>query len=204
MTNDQNYDEVHYALTHGGSQSFGGKVFGRVENIADDLPFWLQTPVNLAATIDQLKGVAQASGTYYGPGVTPPSSGNGHYGDPITATGITFIDGPLEFSQEGGGILVVTGALTFKGGFTFNGLIVVTGPGGILRTGGGTGSLQGNMIVAPYDAASLTCSPQGLNCFLAPRYDISGGGSSEIIYNSNNVLAGLGEITNFVKGVAEK
>ena len=42
------------------------------------------------------------------------------------------------------------------------------------------------------------------NCFLAPRYDISGGGGSDIVYNSNNVANGLGALTNFVKGVAEK
>jgi hypothetical protein len=132
--------------------------------------------------------------------VTPPTSGGGNYGDPVTATGITYIDGPLTFSQQGGGILVVTGGLTFQGGFTYNGLIIVTGAGGISRTGGGSGSLQGNMIVAPYTDPTATT----LSGFLAPRYDISGGGSSEIVYNSNNVLAGLGSLTNFVKGVAEK
>jgi hypothetical protein len=204
LTNDPNYNEVRYGLTHGPPNKFNGAIWGNAENVADELPFWLQSPANLDATLQQLKAVAQASGKYYGPGVTPPSSGGGNYGDPTTATGITYVDGPLSFSQQGGGILVVTGGLTFQGGFTFNGLIVVTGAGGISRTGGGTGSLEGNMIVAPYDAGGLTCSPQGVNCFLAPRYDISGGGGSEIVYNSNNVLAGLNELTNFVKGVAEK
>ena len=51
----------------------------------------------------------------------------------------------------------VTGELLpwLPGGFTFNGLIVVTGAAGIGRTGGGSGSLQGNMVVAPYNAASM-------------------------------------------------
>ena len=129
----------------------------------------------------------------------------------INASGLTFIEGNLEFAQEGGGILVVSGGtLTFQGGFKFNGLVIVTGTGGIQRTGGGSGSLQGNMIVAPYDNWSkTTCMADAtvtnkLNCFYAPRYDISGGGGSDITYNSNNVKNGLGALTNFVKGVAEK
>ncbi len=192
---------------------FNGSVFGNVSNIAEELPSWLSSPRNLDKTLEQLKATALANGKYYGPAVSPPTPGGGRYGDFATATGITFIDGDLEFSQDGGGILVVTGALTFKGGFEWNGLVVVTGVGGIRRTGGGSGSLQGNMIVAPYTKTglgnSLTCSDSALvvnklNCFLAPRYDISGGGASEIVYNSNNVTNGLGALTNFVKGVAEK
>ena len=204
MTNDLNVNRVHYMLTRSGANKFNGEIYGNIANVADELPFWLQSPRNLDATLQLLKATAQASGKYYGPGVTPPNSGGGRYGDPITATGITYVDGPLEFSQEGGGILIVTGQLTFKGGFTFNGLIVVTGAGGISRTGGGSGTLQGNMIVAPYNAAGISCMANNTNCFLAPRYDISGGGGSDIVYNSNNVANGLGALTNFVKGVAEK
>ena len=213
LTHDPNLDLVRAVVRKVYTPAFGGSVFGNPSNIAIELPNWLKSPKKLDDTLAKLKTVAQASGTYYGVGVTPPSPGGGHYGDFATATGITFVDGDLEFSQEGGGILVVTGNLTFKGGFDFNGLVVVTGPGGILRTGGGKGSLQGNMIVAPYTKTGLnnglTCSADitvinKLDCFLAPRYDISGGGSSEIVYNSNNVTNGLGALTNIARGVAEK
>jgi hypothetical protein len=212
LTNDPNVNQVRNRLTAPAPNKYNGSIFGNVSNIAIELPHWLKTPKNLDETLERLKDVARASGKYYGPTDTPPTSGGGRYGDYLTATGITFVDGNLEFSQDGG-ILVVTGGLKFQGGFRFNGLIVVTGASGISRTGGGSGSLQGNMIVAPYLKTGLgngiTCSEDTfvlnkLDCFLAPRYDISGGGSSEIVYNSNNVTNGLGALTNFAKGVAEK
>jgi hypothetical protein len=140
-------------------------------------------------TLKQLKEVAAASGRYYAPGAAVPAKGD--YGDVFNATGITYIDGNLEFSGQGGGILIVRGKLIFKGGFDYNGLIIVTGTGGIGRTGGGEGSLQGNMIVAPYNSSSLSCTRNNSTCFLAPNYDISGGGGSDIRYNSNNVANGL-------------
>jgi len=213
LTHDPNLELVRAVIRKVYTPSFGGSVFGNPSNIGIELPNWLQSPKKVENTLARLKLVAQSSGTYYGPGVDPPTSGGGRYGDFATATGITFIDGDLEFSQDGGGILIVTGGLVFKGGFKFNGLILVTGPAGISRTGGGKGSLQGNMIVAPYTRtginSGLDCSvdvsvTNKLDCFLAPRYDISGGGSSEIVYNSNNVTNGLGALTNIVKGVAEK
>jgi hypothetical protein len=213
LTNEPNLEMVRAVIRRVYTPAFGGSVFGNPSNVALELPNWLKSPKKIEETLTQLRQVAQASGTYYGPGVTPPTSGGGRYGDFNTATGITYIDGDLEFSQDGGGILIVTGGLVFKGGFRFNGLILVTGVNGISRTGGGKGSLQGNMIVAPYTRvgsnSGLTCSDDisvvnKLDCFLAPRYDISGGGSSEIVYNSNNVTNGLNALTNLVKGVAEK
>jgi hypothetical protein len=202
VTNDTNLASVNTGLYHPPPNKYNGKIFGTASNVADELPFWLQSPVNLDATLQQLKEVAKASGRYTAPGATPPA--NGDYGNNSNATGITYIDGDLEFSQLGGGILVVTGDLTFKGGFNFNGLVIVTGQNGIHRTGGGSGVLQGNMIVAPYNAAGLARSPNNLDCFLAPVYDINGGGGSEIVYNSNAVANGLDALSNFVKGVAEK
>ena len=196
VTNDINLAAINYAITKGPPNKYNGKVFGTPTNIADELPFWLQSTTNLNNTLQTLKDVAKASGRYYGPGVTPPVKDN--YGDLVTAKGITFIDGDLEFGGTGGGILVVTGGLTIKGGFDFNGLMLITGKDGLYRKGGGNGNLQGNMIVAPYLPGNLDFG------FLAPQYAIEGGGTSEIVYNSNNVGNGLDALSNFVKGVAEK
>ncbi|HEX6279030.1 MAG TPA: hypothetical protein VFZ49_03355 [Pyrinomonadaceae bacterium] len=210
VTNDTNIAQVMSRLQQPPPNKFNGGVYGTPSNIADELPFWLQNPKNLDDTLQHLRKAASSSGTLVRLADPRPASGGGRYGDFVTASGLTYVEGDLEFSQDGGGLLVVTGALTFKGGFKFNGLIVVTGKGGILRTGGGSGFLQGNMIVAPYDNWSkTTCMadtliPSKVNCFYAPRYDISGGGSSDLQYNSNTIKNGLEALTNFVKGVAEK
>jgi Tfp pilus assembly protein PilX len=201
VTNNINLAAIYNQIKRSGSQPFNGDVFGAPTNIADELPFWLQSTENLHKTVVSsqqvsLRDVAQASGRYYGPGVAPPAKNN--YGNFADATGITYVDGDLEFEGDGGGILVVTGKLTLKGAFSFNGLILVTGAGGMYRRGGGVGSLQGNMIIAPYLPNDLAKG------FLAPKYEIEGGGNSEIVYNSNNVGNGLGALSNFVKGVAEK
>lgn len=193
VTNDSSLNMVNYELTHGPPNKFNGTVIGTTSNVADEMPFWLQSPANLDATLQNLKAVALASGRYFSAGQTPPD-----FGDNINGTGITYLDGNFEYSGAGGGILVVTGNLVFKGGFNFNGLVVVTGAGGIQRNGGGSGILQGNMIIAPYDPANLAGG------FLSPKYDISGGGDSDIIYNSNSVDTGLTALSNLVKGVTEK
>ncbi|HLM62500.1 MAG TPA: hypothetical protein VK308_16990 [Pyrinomonadaceae bacterium] len=200
VTNDTNLAIINNMVSS--SSSFKGKVFGTTANVASELPPWLQTPTALQATINKLKEVAIASGRYYGPGVSPPASGN--YGDVVNAKGITFIDGNLDFSQEGGGILVVTGDLKITGGFTWNGLMVITGAGGMVRSGGGGGFLQGNMIIAPYNKNNLGNPNILLDGFLTPKYDIGGGGNSSTEFNSNRVDAGLSALSNFVKGVAEK
>jgi len=74
----------------------------------------------------------------------------------------------------------------------------VTGAGGISRSGGGSGILQGNTVVAPYNPTNLAGG------FLAPKYDISGGGDSDFIYNSESANKVLSALSNFVKGIAEK
>jgi len=199
VTNDPNLVTVDTAIA-----GMNGSVYGSSSNIADELPYWLQTPANLNATLQLLKSTAQATGKYYAPGVTPPNNNGTNYGNYADGTGITYVDGDLVLGGEGGGILVVTGKLRFHGGFDWKGLVVVTGAAGFERSGGGEGILQGTMVVAPYNAQSLTCNPQSVNCFLSPRYEMSGGGNSTLKYNSSNVTNGLSALSNFVKGVAEK
>ena len=190
-SNNSNYAIVKNALD--GLDKKDGQVVGQPANVTPEMPAWLQNTLNLDTVIQNLRDVAIASNGYYKAGQTPSN-----FGDVSNATGITFIDGDVSLSKNGGGILVCTGKLTYNGGVDFNGLIIVTGAGGFYRSGGGNGTIQGNAVVAPYDATNLAAG------FLSPKYGISGGGNSDIKYNSSSVGNGLVAVSNFAIGVAEK
>ncbi|MDM7922777.1 MAG: hypothetical protein QUS14_10800 [Pyrinomonadaceae bacterium] len=180
---------------------FNGTVIGAPSDISEEVPHWLSTPLALDATLRGLYSIANASSRYFPTGTQPTT-----FGDNTTGMGITFCDGDCELSGNGGGIMVVTGTLTLRGNFNFNGMIIVTGAGGVTRSGGGTGTIQGNMVVSPYSASYMADNipPLETDRFLAPQYDLSGGGNSEIMYNSRSVQNGLVAVSNFVLGVAEK
>jgi hypothetical protein len=182
---------------------FNGDVVGVPSDVTAEMPHWLSTPQRLDAAVKSLQSVAAASGRYFPSGVLP--TGTDRFGNHATAQGITFLDGNVEFQGNGGGIMVVTGKLTLKGNFSFRGLIIVTGQGGVDRSGGGNGEIEGNMVIAPYVNSSVlpATEPAGTQ-FLAPQYDLSGGGNSTISYNSSTLGNGLRAIDNFVLGVAEK
>jgi hypothetical protein len=194
-TNDDLLDTVLLNTSRDVSPPFNGKITGTSANVDSEMPYWLQNPTNLHSTVESLKMTAEKSGTYYASGQTPTV-----VGDNATARGLTFVDGNLTLSPQmgGGGILVVTGTLTLHGNFNFNGMIIVTGAGGVKRSGGGTGTLEGNIVIAPYDKSKLE------DGFLPPKYDLSGGGNSGVIYNSSSVANGMVAVSNFVLAVAEK
>jgi hypothetical protein len=194
-TNDDLLDTVLLNTSRDVSPPFNGKITGTSANVDSEMPYWLQNPTNLHSTVESLKMTAEKSGTYYASGQTPTV-----VGDNATARGLTFVDGNLTLRPEmgGGGILVVTGTLTLHGNFNFNGMIIVTGAGGVKRSGGGTGTLEGNIVIAPYDKSKLE------DGFLPPKYDLSGGGNSGVIYNSSSVANGMVAVSNFVLAVAEK
>jgi hypothetical protein len=105
---------------------------------------------------------------------------------------------------SGGGILVVTGKLTNVGGFNFKGLIIVTGEEGWERNGGGEGQVIGNIVIAPYNRIPYV--PENLSAtFLPPRYQITGGGGSDVIYGDVTAsFDNTSAVSDFVAGVAEK
>jgi len=112
---------------------------------------------------------------------------------------------PGQLGSKRGGIMVVTGKLTLHGNFSFKGMIIVTGQAGVDRSGGGGGEIQGNMVIAPYSNSTVAPATDPISAmFLAPQYNLSGGGNSEIRYNSAAVAGGLVAVSNFVLGVAEK
>lgn len=196
-----NFETVQTSIDRQPPNPFNGRVVGTPSNVANDLPSYLQSPYALDAAVRSLATVAQSSGRFFPSGVQPTT-----FGDNATAQGITFCDGNCVLTGSGGGILVVAGTLDLRGNFSFNGLILVTGQGGVTRSGGGDGTIQGNMIVAPYVGCRIQdgISPTTASTFLAPQYDLSGGGNSTIRYNSGSVAGGLVAVSNFVLGVMEK
>lgn len=208
-TNGYNLDQVQASVDRQPPHPFNGNVVGVPSNISNEIPDWLASPRQTDQTIHQLANTAESSpdpggnprGRFFPNGVQPTT-----FGDNATGRGITFCDGNCTFTGDGGGILVVTGKLTLHGNFNFKGLIIVTGAGGIDRTGGGTGVLEGNIVVVPYDNSRIEdgADPALNAAYLPPRYNLSGGGNSTIQYNSSSVANGLTAVSNFVLGVAEK
>ncbi|MDQ3322794.1 MAG: hypothetical protein M3525_10270 [Acidobacteriota bacterium] len=212
VTNAKNLEYVVNNSTKSG-------LFPEPADVNLDMPGWLSNTFELDNAIQLLKKRAETSKSYYANGVEPLNFGNSN------GTGITFCDGDCVLNGNkhgaGGGILVVTGQLIFKGDINFNGLIIVTGAGGLDRSGGSGGTLQGNTVIAPYDKTqiknyktqlaeyyannpSATVPPSPPPDFLSPKYDISGGGGSTLRYNSSSVDNGLNAVSNLVLGVVEK
>lgn len=113
----------------------------------------------------------------------------------------TFIDGDVVLgpgNPTGQGTLIVTGKLTLDGNFNFNGVIMVLGNGEVYRSGGGHGNIYGAMFVAKF-------SPTGADtdAFGAPVFDTSGGGTSNIQYNSDAVDKAKSVGGHAIKGVRE-
>ena len=159
----------------------------------EETPDFLKTAADLDKFVKDYRETAKSSGRYFTGGAAPDGYGNNAQG-----TGLTFIDGDGSLSGAGGGILIVTGKLTLNSAFDFNGVILVTGADGVKRTGGGVGNLQGNLVVAPYNIADTAGS------FLPPKYDITGGTASQIIYAASNLLFGSNNYNAVLVSVGEK
>lgn len=202
-SNGGNLDIVYNSVDGLPPFPFNGDVIGVPTDISTETPQWLSSPQTLDTAVKSLQSVAAASGRYFPAGSRP--TGPNAFGDHANAQGITFLEGDAEFGGEGGGILIVTGKLTLRGNFSFRGLIIVTGTGGVDRQGGGEGEIEGNMVIAPYPNSTVlpATDPIG-STFLAPQYDLSGGGNSTISYNSSTLANGLLAVDNFVLGVVEK
>jgi hypothetical protein len=116
---------------------------------------------------------AAAAGSVQGLGATSP--------DGV----LTFVDGDVTLapgSPTGQGTLIVTGKLTLNGNFNWNGVIMVLGTGEVYRSGGGHGNIYGAVFVAKFTPTGASTDQFG-----APIFDTSGGGTSNIQYDSDTV-----------------
>ena len=155
------------------------------------LPAWLQSADNSREFLNELQVFAEEQNRYYSGGSTPSALGSA--ADPR----MTFVDGDYSLSGSGGGLLVVTGQLTLRGNFSWNGLILVLGQGSILRNGGGDGTISGALVVAAFDPDDPDSE------FLSTSFQTNGGGSSTIEYNSDDVNNSLTTLGFRVAGVRE-
>jgi hypothetical protein len=169
-------------------------------DVLTDLPEWQQTPQDLDDFVADFRAEAQNTGRYIADGPGTTSITQSQLGSHTTGTGLSFCEGDCSVGPiSGGGILVVTGRFEYNGNFSFNGLILVTGAGGMHRAGGGGGQIIGNVIIAPYDPTNLSAG------FLPPRFTTNGGGNSDILFGGTSAaFNGTAAITNFMVGIAEK
>jgi hypothetical protein len=159
------------------------------------LPYYVQTADAARSALADLQDVAETTNRYFTTANPPPSLGS------PTSPQLTFVDGDLAVSNSSGigaGILVVTGTLTFDGGYNFQGLILVLGTGRMIRSGGGGGEISGAVLVASFDRTQYGTP------FYAPTFDTSGGGNSTMIYNSSYVNKAIGMTVRRTIGVVER
>jgi len=189
---------VNFALTQ-----TNGTAMPHPEIAGNDVPDWQRSPAAMDAFITRLKQSALDAGRYYDSTHAPLN-----FGDFTNGTGITFCGRSCTMSGgvQGGGILVVTGTLTFSDESKFKGLIIEVGqyvnsgnPGGIVRSGGPQ-TLTGNIVIAPYDPNNLEAG------WGQPRYNQSGedGDTSNSDVVVDHAFDGTSAITDFMLGVAEK
>lgn len=175
------------------------------ELMTGGLPAWQQSPAAMDAFIDDMRAMAQGSDRYFvSPDGTTPVTVPDNPGNFTSGLGITFCEGSCQVGGSGGGFLVVTGKLTNTGNFSFRGLIVVVGEEGWLRNGGGNGQVIGNVVIAPYN--KLSYIPEShTTSFLPPRYTITGGGTSDLLYGDiTSTFSNTSGVSDIIQGIAEK
>lgn len=170
--------------------------------IVSSIPSWLSTPQKLDEFVNYHRIAALNSNPrrYFSTSNQPTN-----YGDNTTGTGLTFCDGNCTAGggTSGGGVLIVTGTFQTNGLFNFKGLIIITGPGGFIRSGNGGGTIQGSVVLAPYNQGSLNA-----NVFdLPPTYNSSGSGNSTVDSDAVSIsqaFNGTNALTDLMLGIAEK
>ena len=168
-------------------------------------PEILETADKARAYLDEMEAVARTTdvtvarpnGRYFTSCGAPL---NGYAGDDSPYEPIlTFVDGNCNL-DGGAGLLIVTGNLVMNGNADFQGIIVVLGNGNVTRDGGGSGHINGSWLVG-----RLIRNPVGTQSrkFLAPTFDVSGGGNGEFRFDSKKVRDANNLMGSRVSGIVE-
>lgn len=156
-----------------------------------ETPDCLKTATLARRCVTLMREQAKLLKRYYPSGFDGVASSNGATtGKPI----FTFVEGNCEL-DGGSGTLVITGNLQIKGNNAFSGIIYVLGTGHVTRKGGGGGDTYGSWLVARFGATGD---------FLAPHFDVSGGGGSKFRYSSEWIKKANNVTGIEVLGIAER
>ena len=163
-----------------------------------ELPSWLRTADQTRSFLNNVETVARDEGRFF----TAAPSDIGTTANPK----LTFVSGDCDITGNGAGMLVVTGQITLRGNFRYDGVILALGNGTIVRNGsggGGTdpadqGGIYGGLVMASLDRAAA-----GGKFLAKPVFNTNGGGNAEIKYNSKNVENAFKTLGPTVKGVRE-
>jgi hypothetical protein len=109
----------------------------------------------------------------------------GFTGGSLADPKIIAIEGDASFPNNwtGAGIILVTGALKFNGGFQYDGLMLAIGVGSYEHTGNGPGWMRGTTLVANVNTPWAS-DPTYVG---VPWYKDDGGGNSLMQYSTTNL-----------------
>jgi hypothetical protein len=93
----------------------------------------------------------------------------------------TFVTGTCRL-DGGAGLLIVRGELITKGNPSFVGIVLVMGEGKVTKAGGGNGTFDGTLMIAKFGTSGG---------FLPPYFDVTGGGTALLEYDSEAVKKAL-------------
>jgi hypothetical protein len=152
-----------------------------------DTPDFLKTADKARAYLNDLEAAARSQGRYFtGPRTVTATDGT------AASPNITFVNGDCTLDSGVGGLVICTGTVTTSGNIDFDGVLLVLGGGTLTRNGGGSGNINGSIVVAKFDRTWPAADNALPHPFLAPTFNTNGGGSSDIKYSStavNNALS---------------
>lgn len=163
-----------------------------------DTPGFLKDADAARAFLNELEAAARAEGRYFKPAAGSSRTVTDADGT-VDIPGFTFIDGDcnLDTTANSGGLLIVTGNLEMAGNPSFNGVVLVMGGGSVNRDGGGSGAINGSMVVSKFQRTwpPADDNPAIANKiefpFLAPTFNTNGGGASSMQFSSTAVASAL-------------
>jgi len=157
-----------------------------VQNVNSNLGT-LNTVDGLQALVNSITAAAAPANIYNGntSSITNPGVA-GIGGTPV----INVVNGDLTTGGgfTGAGILLVTGTLTMSGNPNYTGIILVIGKGVFTKNGGGSGTMDGSILVANMNNSSGTPIALGAgNPPGSPTINWNGGGNANINYDACTV-----------------